>query len=191
MLDKKRQLWSFSLLKKINKKAMDPGQIFIYAISLFVVAFILIFGYMVINDFIGSSSDVEMLQFQKEMERYVESYSSDYGSRGYKSVSMPSDIYEICFTEYYDMNTYITGCDGTDLVYPVIKDAYGGGDVPREKKNFFLINSKEQVVKSYYLGNITVSDKEKTCNYLCIKNYKGKFNFRIRGDGLSADISSE
>ncbi len=174
----------------LNKKAMDPGQIFVYAMSLFVVAFILIFGYMAIGDFIGNSSDVEMLQFQKTMERYVKSYSSEYGSRGYKDVMMPNKIVKACFLEYYDYASNIIDCDGagSSNINPVVKDSYGTNFETREKKNFFLIDNKGEVMKSYYLGNLTVSGTG-ACNHLCINSKKGRLSYAIRGDGVSADIS--
>lgn len=176
----------------LGKKAMNPGEIFVYMLSLFIVAFILIFGYMAISDFIGSSSDVEMLQFQKTMEQHVKTYSSEYGSMGYKDVPFPGNVVEACFLEYYDQASNIMDCSGVSgNVNPIVKDAYGTEFATREKKNFFLIDAKGQVLKSYYLGNVTVSSPGTPCNYLCIDSYKGKLSFKIRGDGVSADISAE
>lgn len=174
-----------------SKKAMNPGQIFVYAMSLFIVAIILIFGYMSISDFIGNSSEVELLQFQKTMERYVKSYSSEYGSQGFADVSMPGNAKTACFTEYYSIDSTIMDCGGTTTINPVVKDAFGANINEREKKNFFLLDSKGQLVKSYYLGNVTVAAPGTPCNHLCINSYKGKLSFKIRGQGVSAEISDD
>jgi hypothetical protein len=176
----------------LGKKAMNPGEIFVYVMSLLIVAFILIFGYMSINDFIGNSSDVEMLQFQKTMEQYVRRYSTEYGSQGFGDVPLPGNIMKLCFLEYYNQASNIIDCEdsgASSLINPVVKDSYGSTFESREKKNFFLIDSKGNIVRSYYLGNLTVSTPGKLCNHLCIDNFRGKLSFTIKGQGVSADIS--
>jgi len=173
-----------------NKKGMDPGQIFVYSISLFIVAFIMIYGYMVISDFIGSSSGVEFLQFQKNIEKSIKSYTTEYGSVGYKKWNAPGDIKILCFTDYYDIHTQITPCNSTENIHPIIRDSYQSN--PREKKNIFMIDVGGDVVKSEFMGNISVSSitgNPGFCNYLCINSFRGQFNIKIKGKGVGVEIS--
>jgi len=178
-----------------GKKGIMVGQIFIYSLSLFIVSFILIYGYTVISDFIGSSSNVELLQFQKNVENYVKSYSTEYGSEGYKEISAPGDIITICFTDYYDLSSSLNPCSGLTTIYQVIDDSYNTDGLSRdvrEKKNIFLVDVKGEVTNSYYLGNVSVmpqSGGPVSCNYLCIDSLQGKFHVRIKGKGIGVEIS--
>ena len=180
---------------KTSKKGMIVGQIFIYSLSLFIVSLILIYGYMVISDFIGSSSNVELLQFQKNIENYVKSYSTEYGSEGYKEISTPGNIITICFTDYYSMSSSLNSCSGLTTTYEVIEDSYltdGLSMGARERKNIFLVDAKGEVTNSYYLGNVSVVPQlggPLSCNYLCIDSLQGKFHIRIKGKGVGVEIA--
>lgn len=176
---------------KLRKKAMDPGQIFIYALSLFIVGFILIYGYMVISEFIGSSSDVEFLKFQKELEKVVKSYTTEFGSSSNVELSAPGSVISMCFTDYYSILTSMKGCNSSTFssFNPIIKDSYQSS--PREMKNVFLINPDDEVVKSFFLGNISLVPNVASiseCNYLCANFSSGNFKFKIKGKGIGVSI---
>jgi hypothetical protein len=178
----------------ISKKAMMVGQIFIFVLSMFIVLFILIYGYRVINNFIGTSSGVEMLQFRKNMENYVKSFSTEFGSVGYRTLSAPGDVKQLCFTDYYNPVTSLTNCDGSGQsnIHPVIDDSHKGVANIRQMKNLFLIDVKGNVIESDFMGNITVRSSDPDvfyCNYLCIDSFRGQFNLKIQGMGVGVQIS--
>jgi len=187
---------SFKIKKiKINKdkKAVMVGQVFIYSLSLFVVALIMIYGYNVISEFIGSSSNVELLQFQKNMEQYVKSYTTEYGSVGFKKVSAPGKVSKLCFTDYYSQSSAIRDCiTGSTIVNKVIEDSFSDSPTPRERKNLFLVDNADEVLKSYFLGNISLvpdGGGASACNYLCIESERGVFHIKIVGKGVGVDIA--
>ncbi|MFT4304319.1 MAG: hypothetical protein ACMXYG_07165 [Candidatus Woesearchaeota archaeon] len=183
-----RKLPNFSLFKSV--KAMSGNEIFVYLLSLMIVAFIVIYGYMVISDFISGSSDVELLQFQKAIESYVESYSTEFGSVRFINLNAPGRIVNICFTDYYNINNPLQNCDGSVIdtnIHPIISDSYK--TMPRERKNLFLLNSKGEVVNSYFIGNVSVANATLDCNYLCVRSFRGRFPLRIEGRGLGVTIT--
>jgi hypothetical protein len=184
--------------KKVMKKAMMVGQIFIFTLSLFIVVFILLYGYRVINNFIGSSSDVEMLQFRKNIENYVKSYSTEFGSVGYRDIPAPGNVNKLCFIDYYSQSSSLINCDTNpeSIIHPVIKDSFIGlgtvdGERIGEMKNVFMIDVTGSVVNSDFFGNITVEGNSNvpTCSYLCINSFRGRFHLKIEGRGVGVRIS--
>lgn len=169
------------------------GQVFVYSLSLFIVAIILIFGYDVINNFLVKSCTVEMLQYHKSLESYVNRYSSEYGSTGNQEIIVPCDAKTICFIDYYSPNTNIKNCNGsTDSGFTVVKYSFQNNPV-RERKNMFLLDHDGVLMKSAFLGNITpvgaIGDSAALgCNYLCIESYKGSFNVGLEGRGVGVKL---
>lgn len=172
-----------------SKKAMMVGQIFVYSLSLIIVAMILLFGYKIIVDFLGSSGQVEYLQFKKQVEGYVKRYSTEYASVGLKDLRPPVDVREICFTDYnWQFSTNLVDCGDCAVAgdsHIIIKDSFT--EKPREKKNFFLLGKEGKLIDSYYIGNISLASMggcSGDCNYLCIVSQRGVIPIKIiaRGD---------
>ena len=162
------------------------GQIFVYTLSLIIVTTILIFGFKIIIEFIGASSEVEFLNFRKTVDGYGKTYSRDYGSVGNKKLIAPGGVKEICFVDYDWDGSAMINCDGPHVFYPFIEDSFGDNRQERERVNFFLISPKNEYMRSYYIGNISFRD---SCNYLCFDTTKGFFNVQFTGDGVDVEIA--
>jgi hypothetical protein len=186
--------------KKSNKKGMDAGQIFIYTVSLIIVSMILIYGYKIISDFIGTSSAVEMLQFRKTVEGHIKTYTTDYGSVGYKKIPAPAGTREVCFKDYNwdatgQTNTVINCQTGSydPNPYFIVKDSIE----TNEMKNMFLFGANNEFIESFYIGNATLLKKPSQsstqntnlCNYLCIKVVNGALDIKIIGRGDHVQIA--
>lgn len=175
-----------------NKKAMMVGQIFIYALSLFVVVMILIYGYRIIMNFMGSSSDVEHLQFRRNLENLIKRYTTEFGSVGYRDLVAPGDVKQLCFTDYYSSNDNLRNCNSNpnSNFHPVIRNSFiPGAGLPREMKNVFLIDVQGNMINSEFFGNISVEGLNDNCNYLCINSTRGRFPLKIRGMGVGVRIA--
>jgi hypothetical protein len=177
-----------------HKKAMMVGEIFVYIVSLIVVAMVLIYGYSVINGFMGEKSNIELLQFQKNLEKYVKSYSSEFGSKGHKTLMAPGDAGYLCFVNYYSVSDSIMNCNGSiGGGFLFIKYSFQNSPVPREYKNMWLVDKRGEMMKSAYLGNITTAPKSGIvalgCNYLCVESYNGQFYLNLLGKGIGVEIS--
>jgi hypothetical protein len=174
----------------INKKAaIDTGQIFIYILSLFIVSLILIFGYTAISGFVEKSCTVQMLQFKKNTEYFVKSYSTEYGSEATKMLTSPCNTRKLCITGYYSQNNNLVSCNSGSS-NEVIKDAYGAGisgTIMREKKNIYLLDSQNRYIDSFYAGNISMSSV--SCNFFCISTTSGNFNLKLKGKGDHVEVS--
>ena len=169
--------------KPVGKRGMSVNEIFVYSLSLFVVAFILIYGYSIINDFVGRSSSVEMLQFQKNLEGMVKSYSSEFGSTGFREIPAPGNVVVLCFTNYYaHPDESLNACSNTVVSdHPVIRDSFDGGNLGlREEKNVFLLSPRDEVIGSYFVGNVSLGTD---CNFNCIASHRGRFHVRLEGRG--------
>ena len=62
------------------KKAQIQGQIFLYLLGLFIVSFILLYGYNAMRTFKEKAEQVEFIQFQTNIFSSIKTISSDYGS---------------------------------------------------------------------------------------------------------------
>ena len=185
---------------QIGKKGMDAAQVFIFVISLVVLTMILIYGFKVIVNMVGTNSKVEYLNFKTNIQDYIKSYSSDYGSIGYKKLIAPSGVKTICFTDY-DWPRENPTADkfnlrDCNLVYPNNKIINPNPIVgssfedPRAKLNLFLFDTRNNFLKNYYIGNVSLSTEiGGECNYLCINTSRNSFYIKLVGMGDHVKIS--
>ena len=73
------------------------GQVFIYIIALFLVAFIMIYGYKAIKTLTTKTDQITFLKFKTDLESAVGSISSDYGSVERKTFFIGDKYKKACF----------------------------------------------------------------------------------------------
>ena len=77
--------------------------------------------------------------------------------------------------------------DYLDWQHPVIVNSFGTGPSTREQRNLFLVNTRGEMIGSYYIGNVTLSGGD-TCNLLCVDSWRGRFHIQAEGRGISVLI---
>ena len=163
------------------------GQIFIYILTIFLISFILIYGYNAISSFKGRTEQIVSLKLQEDIKNSVQSITPDFGSAVKKEIDIGSAS-EICFVESYktfDRNFAVSNSDGTLMAAdPIIADSIKS----QSDKNVFLIG--KSVLDSFYVGKISVdSSSSVSFNVLCTKSLNGKVTLKLEGMGDHALIT--
>lgn len=160
----------------MEKNSQLYSQIFIYILTMILIAFILIYGYNSIRDFRNRAEQVACLKFKKDLTSAIELISYEFGSVKTKEFQLCGNYKKICFVETYGHPSIPNNVD------PIIKDSI----LSNAGKNVFLI---EEITKeSFYAGKISVNPKDSS-GVLCINSKENKIILRIEGMGDHALLS--
>ena len=157
------------------------GQVFIYIITLVVVAVILIFGYRSISTFKNKTDEVGALQFKQQLESSIKSISGQFGTLKVKEFELNSQYKELCFVNNYDFDTH-ADLNAQFADYPLILDSFSNN---QPTSNAFLILKDRSVAESYTLGKVAPS----AGNFECFPFNRSVVTLHIEGKGDHAVIS--
>jgi len=183
-----------------NPKGEIAGQVFIYILSLIVVAVVLIYGYSAIQDFRTKAEEVNLINFKNEIEKVVVK-STRYGDIKPAEFSLSGKYQKTCFVDSFSAlsqsqkdNTCICtpGCSNSN---PIICDAWK----TTNSTNVYSVPLADIAIN---IGPITVdgdgdgaedipgSCGGSKCYYLCIENAHGKIKLILYGKGNHVFIRS-
>ncbi|MBR9699308.1 hypothetical protein GOV09_02540 [Candidatus Woesearchaeota archaeon] len=160
-------------------KAQIAGQIFVYIVAVVIVGVLLIFGYQAIRDFQNRTDSITLLNFQKDMERAIDSITNQYGTVKNVEFHLTTDYHEVCFVTYDGVFYGEIEFTGYPLIYDTIEDN------AEPTKNVFLVGAKNEVVESYDIGKISLSSGV----FECYDVVRGKIKLEIEGKGTYVKIS--
>jgi hypothetical protein len=158
----------------INKKS-EVSQVFIYISTAMVIVIVLGFGFSWLFNLYKNVSDVECLQFKKNLELKVRN-NIDYGKVDISPLKVDCNFREICFVSDPIMfNPQVTSNE-----YPIINDSLNG----KIKSNVFFRN---QISESFfYLEKLEVKDHIK-----CFNITRLSLELRFEGKGSHVLLSGE
>ena len=172
-----------------SKKGMGVGQVFIFIIAGFTFAFIAIFGYKVVSDFVERGEQVEFVAFKNDLETAVQEIYSDYGAVRVRSFSPPSMYRQICFVDMnydYNQDDFNALCEKDLFACEIWKEAnlregYSSVDV-----NVFLtpapMGRSDFQIKTYPIEIFNLEQKEKL-GFFCFEIKNSGFELTLEGRG--------
>ena len=156
----------------MKKNSQLYSQIFIYILTLILIAFILIYGYNAIQNFRGRADQVACLKLKNDMVNSIELISSEFGSIKRKDFQLCGNYKKVCFVETYENPNIPNDVD------PIIKDSV----LSNAGKNVFLV---EDIAKeSFYVGKISVDP-----DVLCINAVNNRISLKLEGKGNHVSLS--
>jgi len=164
----------YKLVKNFRhfRKSQLYGQIFVYILTIILVAFVLAYGYKSIKDFRDRAEKVCELKFKNDLSNSIKTISSDYGSVKRKDLQLCASYQQVCFVETYEKPNMPSGID------PIIKDSM----LSNTGRNVFLVDDSAK--ESFYAGNLSVEP-----DVLCIKAIDNKISLRLEGRGDHTSLS--
>lgn len=154
----------------ISKKGAVPGQILIYAISIVVVGFILLYGFRAVMQSRKSADEMVMISFEHDLKNDVDTMKVNYGSIRTFTYDISSKYNIICFASKGPVNES----------YPVINKT-----LEQEiKRNVFLGLKKENgvdIIDSFYVDGLNTTIR-------CFNITNGRLVLRLEGKGSSVAI---
>lgn len=156
-----------------NKKAQAHTQIFIYILSIIIVAVILLFGYRAIDHFGKKADQVSYIKFKTDFESIVRIIGPDYGSIKRQEFIIGKRYRQICFVD----SDYVESKTISSSMHPIIQEMVLGG----VGKNTFLMT--DSVEDSFDVGEIEASS-----GFICINSTKGRVRIEFEGLGDRTEI---
>lgn len=150
------------------------SQVFIYVITLLIVALVLFYGYRAISIFKEKADQVSFLQMKNDMENAVKSVSVDFGTVKTREIPLPQNINEVCIVSTHPGLPQLSGTP-----YPLIEDSVNSG----VSKSVFLIGDRN-VKESFYVEKVYVDG-----GIVCIPSISNKLVLKMEGRGNHAIIS--
>lgn len=172
----------FKLPFSNNKKGDGIGQVFVFIVAGLTFAFVMIFGYKAIADFLEKGETVEFLQFKNELESDIKQIASEYGAVRQTTFYLPGKYEEICLIDLdatYDSTSEI--CENNVIACDVWETASEEGGYSAADENVFLDPPAPVSIKVYQME----LDEE----FLCIPVSGGQFTLRLEGLGSRTYIS--
>ncbi len=158
----------------VSRKSQIHSQIFIYILSIILVAIIFFYGYKAIDYFINRADEVSDVKFRTDLESAIRIISPDYGSVKRMEFILPNRYSEICFVD-----SDVDSSAEIPEAHIMVRDMVDSG----VKENAFFMTDK--IEDSVYVGNIEVED-----DYICIKALQGRLRLELKGLGDRAEIKS-
>lgn len=156
----------------MRKKSQLYSQVFVYILTIILIAFILIYGYNAIQSFRKRADQVACLKFKNDLTNSIELVSNEFGSVKRKDLELCGNYKKVCFVESIENPNIPNNAD------PIIKDSI----LSNAGKNVFLV---EDIAKeSFYAGKISVNP-----DVMCIKTANNKVSLRLEGKGNHVLIS--
>jgi hypothetical protein len=161
--------------KSTRKRAQVQSQIFIYMLAIIITALILIYGYNSFKKIKEQGEVTELINFQTNIKRSVDTLSYDYGSVKTKEFNVPGNFRKVCFVSLNPLPPL-----SALNKYPLIKDSVASN----VQKNVFLWPPGTE---SFYGGNISIDPADN--GYFCANVSYGRISLRLEGLGNAVKIS--
>ena len=166
-----------------GKKGQGIGQVFVFIVAGLTFAFVMIFGYKAISDFLEKGESVEFLQFKNEIESSVKQIASEYGSMRKTSYFLPAKYEQICFlnldAEYDAQSSF---CEDNFIACDIWETASNEGGYNGADENVFLTPPAPIAIKVHKI--------ELDQDFLCVDITGGSFEVRLEGKGSRTKITS-
>ncbi|MBI4739180.1 hypothetical protein HY772_06510 [Candidatus Woesearchaeota archaeon] len=166
------------MFHKKRSKAQIVGQVFIYAISIIMIALILAYGYKAIKDFSKRGEEVALITLKSSMQNAFKGIVSDYGTIKRPDLDIPGKYKKVCFTASESDGVGTPLCmAGTADYEPLVCSVWGGRD------NTFLLPDGSD---AFSVGEITI---EGGAPYACFNVLNNKIKLQLKSLGDKVEIS--
>ncbi|MBD3249780.1 hypothetical protein GF336_07070 [Candidatus Woesearchaeota archaeon] len=168
-----------------SSRKAQAQQIFIYILAIVLAGLIFLYGYRAISGFLGETERVNLVNFQKELEREIRTIAPDTGTVRKVELSLPSRYEKVCFVDKYDPGT-------TSL------PSNGVCDEAHEDYNALMCDAWESYTQNVMLepwADIKIKTPdleippEDELNSLCVEPINGRITLRVEGLGKKARVS--
>jgi hypothetical protein len=168
------------ILKKLGKKGIGVGQVFVFIIAAITFSLIMIFGYKAISGFLASGEQVEFVQFKTDLETSVRKIYTEFDSVRINSYRTPSKFEQICFIDLDaeptpDQHDELCAKDGFACTIWEEATGTGGTGYAGHAENVFLKPPSTVPIKVF---RIKMPE-----NFLCLDINGGKFDLVLKGQG--------
>ncbi|MBI5389700.1 hypothetical protein HZB01_04975 [Candidatus Woesearchaeota archaeon] len=159
------------------RKAQAHSEVFVYIMSIVVVALVLLFGYKAINDLRSKAAEASTLKFKQNLLGEIAKTSTAYGRVVLLDVLVPEQFREVCFVDKKSQ------CPDHPFIQDYI-NSVGSGNLDQ---NIFLLGSETDIL---YADGIIINSNPTYTTCLCISSSAGHLRARLEsvGDGTIVSV---
>ena len=176
-------------MKKGLKRAQIQSQVFVYLLVAIIFGFLLMFAYNSIKVLGEKKVEHEMILFQENIKKDVESWALHIGSVGEESYNIPSFITKACFVDLSRRDDILN--QGFFDDYPIVIDSLETTD-----NNMFLFDEKDNFYSSVHVGEVNLLSDYNCQPFTCFDATNNVLNLIFLGRGhstliLPADVNKD
>ena len=157
----------------MNKKSMEIGTVFIYALSMIIIALILYFGYRGIAGIYKASEENTLEQLKLNMKADMSQLAIKFGTTASFEYQMPAKFTRLCFADLYINDSYNKTARNNNITDALIKNSISGNLT----NNAFLTGES---TAPFDIGKTRV---ECSPFFVCFDRQANKVSFRATGRG--------
>lgn len=188
-----------SLIKLSGKRGMAIAQVFIFILAALTFSLIMIFGYQAIDKFINSGKEVQMVEFENNLQNEIKKIYTESGSLRIEKFYVPGDFEKICFInlDYASDKIGLEAdalCAESPAACGIWKEAAKAQQAGKSgydfgEENVFLEPSQagQHPIKTYKIA--LADENEVEVGFLCLPIKKGSFSLVLEGKGDHAELS--
>ncbi len=160
------------------KEGQIETSIIVYVLAVFIAALILIYGFKVVRNLVGTQEDILEVSFKEDLRAAITKKSYEFKNVEVLDFVIPSDFTQICFADLSHYEDPLMLDEISSYGYLFVRDSV----YSNVKRNVFMIKNKK-LTDGFYAGKIVVND---TNNYFeCIDSSNGELKIRLEALGRS------
>lgn len=178
-----------------QKRGMGIGQVFVFIVAGITFAFIMIFGYKMISDFMGKGETVQFVQFKNDLEGDIKKIYTEYGAIRIENYVVASKYQQICFV---DLDTKPSNEERAKLcsLNQYACDLWQEAWINPEKTGYQAIDENVFLTPSegttaIKVHRLAIAEGEENRGFLCLRINKGSFSLVLEGKGDHTEISTK
>ena len=160
----------------MKKAEMPAGQIFVYVLTIVIIALVFIYGYNAIATIIEKQKLAALNDFQDSVSNTAETVTNDmYGTVKKRTFTVPGDYRKICFVT----NARIPNENHIDPFFPSVPKLLKDSISSNQEDNFFLVEDLSSF-QPFIIRNIDTEPNDVVC--FEVVNNMVEIKFTSRGN---------
>ena len=159
----------------MKRRGQIQNRIFLFAVSLIILAVIVIWGYKAISGLQEKQNQAALIKFKTQLDADIDAAANDFGSVRSNKYFLPTNFDEMCLVD-----TTRVKADNI-LNHPVVKDNVESD----ADANMFLLGKNKLEV--FNVGNLGLFNYP---HYWCVKTKVGKIELTYEGKGGEALVKT-
>ena len=165
-----------------HKKAQIETRVIVYLLAMFIAALILLYGFKVVRNMVGTQDEVLSVSFKDDFRAAVTKKSYEFRNVETLKFSLPNKYNKLCFVDLDNSGISMYGkieSEGYILIKNSIEDGV--------KRNVFLI-TQNRMKDGFYAGDLSLPESKDYFD--CIDLFGGEANIRFEALGKDGVLVS-
>lgn|GEM_PF-1339917 len=177
--------------KRLFSKKSQLQIVFAFILMTLIAGLVIVMGYKFISKWSSGINDVELLEFGKTLDNYVNKYNT-FGDYNPEKIMAPNKVQAVCFIsaeafESGGLTSRDIKSNNYQSVNPILLDAVNHPE--SQPSNVYVIDQDKNVLplNNLFLKKLSLKDKD----IVCVEAKGGYFHLGFNGLGKTTQIVDE